>query len=1540
MTETVERLPRTEMHTMKAYFLFAVFLVTSSHAVEYTYNSAGQLVAESYANGAHLLYSYDEIGNLTEREAVAPNGSPSADLSITSLLFPDPPAQGGTATLTFTITNNGPDPASAVNLAETLPASLEPLSVTASQGLASLSGQDLAANLGTIPNGGVVTVEVEVRIAAEGAINITANITSPDDGNAGNDSTTVAATAGTSIDLATTIAPGPNPSLTNVAFVPFLVTITNEGPGDATNVVHTLNLPGNLSFASSTNGGSVHNAGVVTTTIASLPAGDSVEFFLGTGSGSVPGNAALTASVAADETDLDPANNDAATDIDLVASTLVVTNTNDSGAGSLRQAILDANADPDADVIRFDIAGFAVPSLNPATPLPSITEAVVIDAFSAEAGVFEIDGTGVNNCLEVEGSNVTLRGLVMNRANSVGLAMDGGADFITGNEIFGCVFGLNADGDTDLGNGDDGANIKKSSDVTIGGPLFWQGNVFSGNDDNGLDLRFDSEFITVQGNKFGTDLAGAADLGNTDHGLIVFADDCVIGGSAPGEGNVISGNDELGVSLAGRRNRLIGNRIGTDSTGMNSIANFQGGMLADGDDNVIGGTEPGEANQISGNRIINLELRDGPRVIGNLIGPNADLTGTPAGFPFGSGVEIGDDAVLGGVFPGEGNVISANDGRANAFILGNFIGTNAEGTAALTNDGDGIFSRSQEVGTTFIGLDVLGGGNVISGNDDNGVEFDRSFSSGTSQNHHVQNNKIGTDVTGTEPIPNGQSGIELGFSTFDNVIGGTQPLSGNTIAFNADEGIILAGNDATERNSILGNSIHRNGKGGIQFQTFTFPFPNDEDDADTGPNGFQNFPVLASANTAGAVEASLNSVPDQTYRLEFFSNTVADPSGNGEGETFLGSAELTTDAGGDGVVSFSGPPLVEGRFISATATDPDGNTSEFSVVVEVVAAEEPTDDEDPVILTAPADRELPADPDNFATLPDLTGEVVATDNVGVVAITQDPVAGTRLPLGLNNVTITVADAAGNEDTATVGITVVAPPAEVTVNTLFVTRGADGDPLGDVPGEPAGTIFTRIRVPTVDGDEVGFLASIKGPDDRRATSAIIGGDPSGVLVRVGDAAPDTNGATFLRLRDPLFSDGKLTFLATLRRNTGDPITRGNSDTGIWSELNGPLALVAREGGDAAGVADGKFARFIALASAPDSVVFLGQLRFGNGVSARNHIGLWRHTDTGTELLMRRGDEVEIEPGDVRKVASIFMGPPVRFSADQARSFGAAGEFRTLVRFTDRTRAVCVFPMDGPAFVEALNRDEVLDPAGESILVPGVPASGSAGSAFKTRLVRNLPDVTPRTDLGIFLGDENGFGIVGREGSSAPDTGDALFTFLSDPILSGPDGVTFVGRVRPGTGDPRTRSNSDFGIWTSANDGTLKLLAREGDPAPGVNNGSSDGVFARFIAHQAAPLGDSLRANVFLAALRPRAGGVNRLNRIGLWAADQDGNVELLVRTGDLIQVGEAEEPIRLISVMRVTPGTRGSGRATSETGKVVCLAGLPRGKQAVIVIQMP
>jgi uncharacterized repeat protein (TIGR01451 family) len=218
-------------------------------------------------------------------------------------------------------------------------------------------------------------------------------------------------------------------------------------------------------------------------------------------------------------------------------------------------------------------------------------------------------------------------------------------------------------------------------------------------------------------------------------------------------------------------------------------------------------------------------------------------------------------------------------------------------------------------GPNTIGGAGLGQGNLISGNTGNAVDL-------TSPNNLVEGNTIGLNAAGAA-LSNG-TGVRI------TATGNT--VRTNTIASNSGNGVNVA---SGTRNAILSNQIRSNGALGINLGTAGVS-PNDLGDGDTGANNLQNFPVLTAM--AGGVQATLNSTANASFTVQFFGNAACDSSGNGEGETFLGAAAVTTNASGNVTVPLFS--VSAGQIVSATATNTSTNdTSEFSACVTVPSAQ-------------------------------------------------------------------------------------------------------------------------------------------------------------------------------------------------------------------------------------------------------------------------------------------------------------------------------------------------------------------------------------------------------------------------------------------------------------------------------------------------------------------------------------------------------------------------------------------------------------------------
>ncbi len=276
-------------------------------------------------------------------------------------------------------------------------------------------------------------------------------------------------------------------------------------------------------------------------------------------------------------------------------------------------------------------------------------------------------------------------------------------------------------------------------------------------------------------------------------------------------------------------------------------------------------------------------------------------------------------------------------GATNNLIAGNYIGTNSAGTAAIGTGIPGIESVYGIMLHDNASSNIIGGITSVSRNIISGAGIAGMALYSGAMGNQIQGNYIGTDVTGTQNLGNGHYGILIYEPANNNTIGGTTTNAGNIIRFNGEDGIlVLAGTG----NKISNNITHSNGDLGIDLDldrdiyTNDGITPNDAGDSDEGGNNLQNFPVLTSASATSSaimIKGTLNSTANTTYRVEFFANDACDPSGYGEGQIFVGATNVTTNSSGN--VNFNVEfvfTAASGQYLTATATDSNNNTSEFS----------------------------------------------------------------------------------------------------------------------------------------------------------------------------------------------------------------------------------------------------------------------------------------------------------------------------------------------------------------------------------------------------------------------------------------------------------------------------------------------------------------------------------------------------------------------------------------------------------------------------------
>jgi PKD repeat protein len=620
---------------------------------------------------------------------------------------------------------------------------------------------------------------------------------------------------------------------------------------------------------------------------------------------------------------------------------------------TLRAAIQQANANTggEVDTISFDVPGAGDSVQIAPSELPALVGPAIVDG-TAQSAVLLGGGSGTG--LRITGSDVEIRRLSL-LSWGEDISFTGSGHRLVASTISGQVTIFDATdvklGGAPLGDADcaDDCNrlgrvlVSNSETIEISGnevsgieaagsqvavtgnrsddgqasrgaiQFFASRGVVGGSGALGNRIDSDGVGVRVQGQSSGSVVIAGNDISSGGAGVFVDeeASGVVVGGT--GGGNRFGGGP-FAVILEGDENVVRGNSLGGEGDGA--------GVSVSGDANRIGGLAPGEGNEIRGYEDgVKLESGAGNVVAGNLIG----LDESDAAQPNDIGIAVNDDVPDTLI---EGNVISASTQIGIAIagngvaVRGNKVGTDRQGLAA----------RGNRVGIVTLRPAVIED-NLISGNLDIGLVVEAAST--------VIGNMIGTDASGQAPLGN-RIGVALRGAPSQSGtsrVGGLGAGDANTIAFNEAQGVIvLAGSSR-----IRGNSIHSNGGLGIDLGDDGVT-PNDASDGDSGPNGLQNFPVLAgitlledgllvSGRVSGTSSLAL-------YSVDVFTAASCDPSGNGEGDVWGGESPVINPDGDFAAILIESPPE-EARYVTAVATGPDG-TSEFSQCQQIPDGSAPT----------------------------------------------------------------------------------------------------------------------------------------------------------------------------------------------------------------------------------------------------------------------------------------------------------------------------------------------------------------------------------------------------------------------------------------------------------------------------------------------------------------------------------------------------------------------------------------------------------------------
>jgi hypothetical protein len=546
----------------------------------------------------------------------------------------------------------------------------------------------------------------------------------------------------------------------------------------------------------------------------------------------------------------------------------------------------------------------------------------------------------------VYGNNTTIGGTNPQESNLISgngqqgilIQASGTGNLIQGNEIG--VIGASSSLYAQVPNGAEGVLIFGASNE-VGGPAATAvqgtesdaGNVISGNGSHGIRISGTTATRNIIAGNFiglapgGEYKFGTGDPGNGDAGDGVRIEDAPqnqVGGPDLSWSNLISSNRGSGVFVTGAS--AAGNTVLFNFIGLTLGGGGVKGNDGDGVTVLAPQTTVGPGNTISGNRrgvFVSGPNATGALIRDNLIGTNNTIQ-NPGTIDFGNsseGVLIYN--ATGAVVLGNGNgsqVISGNligvrilgASASGNLVAGNLIGSDKSGLHALANAQEGVLIELASGNT--IGGTTAAARNLISAN-----HWGLRITGATASSNVVEGNLIGTDITGQAPLPNEVDGVMLfgqgaSLQASGNLIGGSTLASGNTIAFNVGAGVNI---QSGVSNSVLTNSIFGNGGLGIVLGP--------------GANHDQPAPLLRSVQSSSVstiIQGQLQGVPSTAYVVQYFSNTTARP----EGRTFLGQTRVLTDGSGFATFTARLPTTLDPtqQFVTATATSPAGDTSEFS----------------------------------------------------------------------------------------------------------------------------------------------------------------------------------------------------------------------------------------------------------------------------------------------------------------------------------------------------------------------------------------------------------------------------------------------------------------------------------------------------------------------------------------------------------------------------------------------------------------------------------
>lgn len=482
--------------------------------------------------------------------------------------------------------------------------------------------------------------------------------------------------------------------------------------------------------------------------------------------------------------------------------------------------------------------------------------------------------------------------------------------------------------------------------------------------------------------------------------------------------------------------------------------------------------------------------------------------------------------------------------------------------------------------------------------------------------------------------------------------------------------------------------------------------------------------------------------------------------------------------------------------------------------------------------------------------------------------------------------------------------------------------------GDIAPGTDGATFSTVGGPTVnDLGDVLFVGQLSGPgvdsSNQSAIWSVINGEME-LVIRRGDPMPGANGAVLhsTAATIAISNAGLVSFRGSLE---GQGINDSN-DFGLWSDHGSGLTLVARAGDaapDAGGALFDDFTPTFAVWNESGRTAFRANLT-GPGVFSSNNAGIWTDAGGTLALVARLGESAP----NIENATFSALGYPVLNSSGFlvfSASVGGAGitESNEQGLWSNRSGGLAPIVRSG----------EIAPGVGSAAFLAFAPpvVNGYGQVAFAASLTGAAVDSS--NNGGIWSEGNGSLALVARKGDAAPGTTGAQFSGMSSPIINGSGHVAFTGFLTGTEVDPQTNS---MGIWSDRT-GSLELVARMGDVAPGTVGAT----FFQFDypAFDGAPAFNSTGQIVFSALLTGEA--VDSTNDVGLWLSDVDGSLQLVAREGDLFDVNddpyiEDLRTISFVSMGSVSGGEDGRENAFGDSGEFAYTLGFSDGTDAVIL----